>query len=120
MKKVALLSCLTLLLQADSVLASNTTQYIAVRESLFVLITLGCVLAAALIFITLKGGTLSTPWVFFVVGFALAGVGGVMQLLELGKILLHQYDIRMALLFSRVGSVSLFLIGLVLYKARLQ
>jgi hypothetical protein len=53
-------------------------------------------------------------------GFSLAAVSGAIHLLDLFKILIHIYDLRLAFLIIQCGSMILFLVGLILYKRGLE
>jgi hypothetical protein len=96
--------------------AMDSGQYSILQESLFVFLSAICLLLAAAVFSVLKGGSLGVPWIFILAGFAVAGVGATIHLLETLEIVLHQYDLRLAMLLTRVGSVFLFTVGLFLYK----
>ncbi|OGC90264.1 MAG: hypothetical protein A2W25_05815 [candidate division Zixibacteria bacterium RBG_16_53_22] len=100
--------------------AMDQTQYAILQESLFMFFSVVCLLLAAIIFSALKGGSLGTPWLFILAGIAVAAVGGAIRLLELFEIVLNQYDLRLAMLVTRVGSVLLFMVGLYLYRKGLR
>ena len=100
--------------------AADTINYGLIQESSFFILSLGCIAVAGLIYQTLKGGSLGTPWLFFVGGFALAGSYAAIQLLDIMKIAVYQYDCRLAELALRIGSMLLLMTGLVLYKKGLQ
>jgi uncharacterized membrane protein (UPF0182 family) len=102
------------------VYAMDQAQYAILQESLFMFFSIVCLLLAAIIFSALKGGSLGTPWLFILAGFAVAVVGGAIRLLELLGIVLHQYDLRMAMLLTRVGAVLLLMVGLYLYRKGLR
>ena len=100
--------------------AISSQTYGMVQESLFFVTSIGCLIFALVIFLSLKGGSLGTPWLFICVGFLFAAAGGAIQLLDLFKIVIHIYDLRPALLITNVGSMIFFLIGLILYKRALE
>jgi hypothetical protein len=100
--------------------AVSTHTYNLVQESIFFIVSLGCLVLAVSILISLKGGSLGTPWIFFVIGFAVAAVGGVIHLLDLFKILLHVYDLRLATLITTCGSMLFLAIGLYFYRRGLE
>jgi hypothetical protein len=91
-----------------------------VQESLYFATSLGCLVFALIIFLSLKGGSLGTPWLFICIGFFLAAAGGAIHLLDLFQILIHIYDLRPALLIANCGSMIFFLIGLIFYKRGLE
>ncbi len=100
--------------------AVSTHTYNLVQESIFFIASMGCLLLALSIFVSLRGGSLGTPWIFFVMGFAFAAVGGAIHLLDLFKILVHEYDLRLATLITSCGSMLFMLTGLYFYKRGLQ
>ena len=100
--------------------ASKTANYALVGDSLIFVFSAACLVLALLIFLSLRGGSLGIPWLFFFIGFALAGAGGAMQVLDMLKIAVNQYDLRPSLLITRAGSMLFFLVGLFLYKRGLQ
>lgn len=100
--------------------AVSTHTYDLVQESIFFIASMGCLLLALGIFISLRGGSLGTPWIFFVLGFAFAAAGGAVHLLDLFKILVHQYDLRLATLITSCGSMLCLFIGLYFYRRGLQ
>jgi hypothetical protein len=81
---------------------------------------MGCLILALSIFLSLKGGSLGMPWVFFIMGFAMAFVGGALHLLDLFKILVYEYDLRLATLITSCGSMLFLLVGLYFYRRGLQ
>ena len=118
-----LTACLTLILVLSNYSFSwaiSTRTYHIVQESLYFVTALGCLVFSLFIFISLRGGSLGTPWLFIFTGFALAVVGGVIHLLDLFKIVIHIYDLRLALLLIECGSMIFFLVGLILYKRGLE
>ena len=100
--------------------AVSTYTYNLVQESAFFIACLCCLILAISIFVSLKGGSLGTAWIFFIVGFAVAAVGGVIHLLDLFKILLHVYDLRLATLITTCGSMLFLAIGLYFYRRGLE
>lgn len=100
--------------------AADTITYGLIQESSFFILSLGCIAAAAIIYRTLKGGSLATPWLFFVGGFILAGLYAAVQLLDIMKIVVYQYDCRLVELALHIGSMLLLMTGLILYKKGLQ
>lgn len=100
--------------------AISSQTYKMVQGSLFFATSIGCLILALIIFLSLKGGSLGTPWLFICAGFLLAAAGGAIQLLDLFKIVIYIYDLRPALLITGIGSMILFLIGLILYKRALE
>ncbi len=100
--------------------AISTYAYNLVQESLFLLFTSGCLVIALLIYLSLKGGSLGNPWIFIVAGFAFAAVGGIINLLDVIGIFVHEYDLRPANLITACGSMLLLLLGLLLYKRNLD
>ena len=98
----------------------TSLDYRLVQESLFLALSLACLILAIMMYLTMKGGKLSLPWIFLLIGFAAAGLGAVIQLLESLKILIHEYDLRPALLIFRCGSMLSFLVGLIFFKKGLQ
>gem|GEM_PF-2077813 len=108
------------LINYDFCWAISSHTYRLVQESLYFATSIGCLFFALTIFLSLKGGSLGTPWLFICIGFSLAVVGGAIHLLDLFKILIHVYDFRLALLITNCGSMIFFLIGLILYKRGLE
>lgn len=100
--------------------AVSTHTYNLVQESVFFIASLCCLILAVSILISLKGGSLGAAWIFFVIGFAVAAVGGVIHLLDLLKILLHVYDLRLATLITTCGSMLFLAIGLYFYRRGLE
>lgn len=100
--------------------AMSTYTYNLVQESVFFIASMSCLVLAVSIFISLKGGSLGTPWIFFIMGFAVAAVSGVIHLLDLFKILFHEYDLRLATLITSCGSMLFLAIGLYFYRRGLQ
>lgn len=100
--------------------AASSRTYGLVQEWSYVLAAVSSLILAVLIYKALKGGSLDMPWVFFTVGFFLAAANGVINLLDINQLLLHQYDIRLATLVTRVGSMLFMLVGFYLYKQRLE
>jgi hypothetical protein len=120
MMRVFFLAMTLIVFSNVSANAMSATDYTVLRESLFVIFSAGSIAVAAMIFFSLKGGSLGIPWLFFIAGFVAAGVSGVIQLLDTLHVILHMYDLRIPLLFTRAGSMLFFLTGLVLYKRGLQ
>lgn len=100
--------------------AVSTQTYNLVQESIFFIVSMGCLVLALSIFISLKGGSLGTPWIFLIIGFAMAAAGGVIHLLDLFKILVYEYDLRPATLITSCGSMLFLFIGLYFYRRGLQ
>jgi len=100
--------------------AISTHTYNLVQESIFFIASMGCLVLALSIFVSLKGGSLGTPWIFFIIGFAMAAVGGAIYLLDFFKILVHEYDLRLATLITSCGSMLFLFIGLYFYRRGLQ
>ncbi|UCC79212.1 MAG: hypothetical protein JSW64_13190 [Candidatus Zixiibacteriota bacterium] len=118
-----LTACLTLalvLVNYDFCWALSSQEYRIIQESLYFATSVGCLAFALIIFHSLKGGSLGTPWLFIFAGFLFAAAGGAIHLLDLFKILIHVYDLRPALLITNCGSMIFFLIGLILYKRGLR
>lgn len=110
------LTSLILLLNFGYAGAMSTHAYGVIRESIFLVAALACLILALVIFSSLKGGSLGLPWLFFALGFAVAAIGGILHLMDLLKILIHVYDLRLATLLTTCGSMILFLIGLFFYR----
>ena len=100
--------------------AGNGANFRIVEESSYLILSVACLMAAFLIFRILQGGSLGTPWLFFTIGFILAGAGALTQLFDLLKIFIYEYDLRPAMLVMRASSMLFILTGLVLYKKGLQ
>jgi len=100
--------------------AFSTFSYNVVQESIFTVIAIACLLLAFGIYSSLKGGSLGVPWLFFVIGFAVAAIGGIMHLMDLFKILISQYDLRLATLLTTCGSMIFLLLGLYFYRRGLE
>lgn len=100
--------------------AISSHAYKTTQESIFLVASLACLLWAARIFFVLKGGSLQTPWLFFMIGFAIAAAGGFLHLLDLFKIALYEYDLRMAYLATACGSIVFIFLGLFIYKRGLD
>ena len=100
--------------------AISTHTYGVIQESLFFATSALCLIFALLIFTSLKGGSLGKPWLFILIGFLLAVIGSVLHLLDLFRILIYQYDFRLAFLILSFGSMVFLLIGLVLIKRGLE
>lgn len=101
-------------------LAISSYTYQVIQESVSLFISLACLLLTISIFAALKGGSLSTPWLLFLIGFALAASAGAMHLLDLFKILIHVYDLRLANLLITCGSLISLLLGLWFYRKGLE
>lgn len=118
-----LTACLTLalvLVNYDFCWALSSQTYRIIQESLYFATSVGCLVLALIIFLSLKGGSLGTAWLFIFVGFLFVVAVGAIHLLDLFKILIHMYDLRLALLITNCGSMIFFLIGLILYKRGLE
>lgn len=100
--------------------AISSHTYSTVQETLFFATAAGCLLFAFLLFSSLKGGSLGRPWLFILIGFLLAVIGSGLHLLDLFKILIYQYDLRLAFLILSCGSMVFLLIGLILIKRGLE
>ena len=100
--------------------AISTHTYGVIEESLFFATSAFCLIFALLIFLSLKGGSLGRPWLFILIGFLLAVVGSALHLLDLFKILIYQYDFRLAFLILSFGSMVFLLIGLILIRRGLE
>lgn len=100
--------------------AVSSYTYNLTQDSVYLLAALACLIWALRIFLSLRGGSLQTPWIFFSAGFATAAVGGIIQLLDLLQIAIHQYDLRPAMLATTCGSLILLLLGLIIYKRNLE
>jgi hypothetical protein len=111
-----------LLVMADYEMANAITsqQYQVLQHSLLVILSLSCLILTALIYLILRGGILGLPWIFFMIGFGAAALGGAIQLLDALKLAISQYDLRMALLIIYSGSMLSILVGLFIYKRGLQ
>lgn len=114
------LTTLISMLSFDYASAMSTHTYLVVQESITFLVSIGCLILAISIYRALKGGILGTPWVFFVMGFGLAAVGGLIKLLDLFKIFIYEYDLRPATLLTTCGSVIFLLLGLFYYRRGLE
>jgi len=114
--RILALTSMTLLINSGVARAMTTTQYAILQESLYVLFSAVCLLLAVTIFLALRGGSLGLPWVFIIAGFGLAVFGATIHLLDVLRIVLHQYDLRMGIFLSHVGSAVLLMVGLILYK----
>lgn len=118
-----LTACLTLILVLSNYSfcwAISSQTYNIAQESLYFVTSVGCLIFALIIFVSLKGGSLGKPWLFIFMGFSLAAISGAIHLLDLFKILIHIYDLRLAFLIINCGSMILFLVGLILYKRGLE
>ncbi len=100
--------------------AVSTHTYNLVQDSIFFITSVGCLILALSIFVILKGGSLGIPWVFFIIGFAMAAVSGAIHLLDFFKILVNEYDLRLATLITSCGSMLFLFIGLYFYRRGLQ
>ncbi|MEE9554882.1 MAG: hypothetical protein V3W18_11340 [candidate division Zixibacteria bacterium] len=100
--------------------AVSTRTYTMVQESIFLAVSLACLLWALRIFLALRGGSLQTPWLFLIIGFALAVTGGALHLLDILKIAFYEYDLRPAFLATTCGSVIFIFLGLYVYKRGLD
>ncbi len=100
--------------------AISTHTYNLVQNSILFIASMGCLVLALSIFVTLKGGSLGIPWVFFIIGFAMAAVSGAIHLLDFFKILVYEYDLRLATLITSCGSMLFLFIGLHFYRRGLQ
>ncbi len=100
--------------------AVSTHSYQVVQESIYLAASLACFLWAFRIFLALRGGSLQNPWIFFSAAFAVAAIGGLVHLLDLFQIAIHQYDLRPATLATTCGTVILLLLGLIIYKRDLE
>jgi hypothetical protein len=116
----AYLTSFLVLVNYDFCWAISSRTYSLTQESLYFATSVGCLIFALVIFLSLKGGSLGTPWLFICAGFLLAAVGGAIHLLDLLKILIYVYDLRPALLITNSGSMIFFLIGLIFYKRALD
>lgn len=108
------------LLHCRMVGAVSTHTYNLVQDSIFFIASVGCLVLAVSIFVSLKGGSLGIPWIFFIIGFAMAAVGGAIHLLDFFKILVYDYDLRLATLITSCGSMLFLLIGLYSYRRGLR
>ena len=100
--------------------AVSTHTYNLVQDSIFFITSMGCLILALSIFVTLKGGSLGIPWIFFIIGFTMAAVSGAIHLLDFFKILVYEYDLRLATLITSCGSMLFLFIGLYFYRRGLQ
>lgn len=100
--------------------AISTQTYNIIQETLYFATSLGCLALAMIIFLSLKGGSLGKPWLFIFIGFLFAASGGAIHLLDLFKVLIYEYDLRLATLITSCGSMLFFLIGLLFYKKGLE
>lgn len=108
------------LIQYGQAGAVSTYTYDLTRESLFLIISSGCLVLALSILSVLRGGSLGAAWIFLIIGFALAVARGLIGVLDLLKILIHPYDLRLAILLTTCGSVLSLLLGLYLYRRGLD
>jgi hypothetical protein len=115
-KRIVYLIPAFVLLDCMPAAAMDSGAYAVMLESLFLFLSLVCLIIATTIYAVLKGGSLGTPWIFFMGGFALAAASAAIQLLDMFQIVLHQYDIRPGIFIARVGSMALFMVGLFLHK----
>jgi hypothetical protein len=121
MKKVTVyLSLLWLLFGYNVASAMSTKSYNIIENTLYSIFALGCFFIAFLIFFSLRGGSLGKPWLLIMLGFILATVGGAIQVLDLFKIMIHEYDLRLALLVINSCSIFFLFVGLFLYKKGLD
>lgn len=111
---------LVVLLNPGRAAAMTNMEYSLVGESLYLILALGGLATALAIFRTFKRGSLGKPWLLILLGLAAAAIGSAIDILDLLKIIIHQYDMRPALLVFRTGSIFLILAGLFLYKKGLQ
>jgi hypothetical protein len=116
----ALLAIFIVIATCNTANAMTSHSYGLIEQSIYLLLSLVGVALAVTIFSSLKGGSLGNPWFFFILGFTAAGLGSIIELLDLFKFLISQYDLRLILLIFRTGSMLLFLTGLFLYKKGLQ
>ena len=100
--------------------AVSSYTYQVAQESIYLLVSLACLLWALRIFLALRGGSLQTPWLFFSAAFAVAAIGGIIHLLDMFQIAIYQYDLRPATLVTACGSAILLLLGLIIYKRGLE
>ncbi len=114
--RVSVLGLILVLALSGTARAMDSTQYVILQESLYVFLSVVCLILAAAIYAVLKGGSLGIPWLFILAGFAVAVLGATINMLETLEIVLQLYDMRLATLLTRVGSVTLFAIGLFLYR----
>ncbi len=108
------------LCNCQSAFAGRGVTYGLIRESSLIILSLTCLAVTWLIFRTLQGGSLGTPWLFFVGGFALVGIEAVIQLFDVMKIVVYEYDLGLVSLLLSAGSMILMMTGLILYKKGLQ
>ena len=83
-------------------------------------LSLAGIALAFTIYSVLKGGSLGSSWLFFILGFAAAALGSLIELFDLLHILIYQYDLRLVQLAIRTASMLLFLTGLILYRRGLE
>ena len=100
--------------------AVSTYTYNLTRESIFLVLSAGCFILALSIFSVLKGGSLGASWIFLVIGFALAAVRGLIGVLDLLKIVINLFDLRLASLLITCGSALSLFLGLFLYRRGLD
>ena len=100
--------------------AISTKSYDIIEHTFFSIFALGCFFVAFLIFFSLKGGSLGKPWLLIMLSFLLATAGGTIQVLDMFKIMIHEYDLRLALLIINSCSIFFLFIGLFLYKKGLE
>ena len=98
----------------------STHTYGVIEESLFFATSALCLFFALMIFLSLKGGSLGRPWLFIFIGFLMAVAGSGLHLLDLFRILIYQYDFRLAFLILSCGSMVFLLIGLILIRRGLE
>jgi hypothetical protein len=106
--------------QYERAAAISTYTYDLTRQSIFFVISAGCLLLALSIYSVLKGGSLGASLVFLIIGFALATASGLIGVLDLLKILIYPYDLRLATLLTTCGSALSLLLGLYLYRRGLD
>jgi len=122
MKKSTLSSVVAFLVLAQYGIAGAMTTYTyqVIRESVTSVVLLICLILALSIYKVLKGGSLGTPWLFFLIGFAVALVGGIIKLMDIFKIVIHVYDLRLADLLTTIISIIFLGLGLYYYRKGLE
>jgi hypothetical protein len=100
--------------------AISSAGYGLIEESLSLTLSLASLVLAILIFQGLRGGDLGRPWLLISAGFALASAASLISLVDLQSFIVNKYDLRLALLVTRIGALLLVLLGLIFYKKELQ
>jgi len=87
-----------------------------IQEIILLAVSAGCLALSISIYLNLKGGSLSTPWIFFIIAFGLSTIAAVIQVMDLSGTFISQYDLRLTMLILRPGALIFILLGLFFYK----